>query len=46
MTRYVISTSLVPGVSGGDSDEAKEEEEDPNIGEFFRRVADLLFPVE
>jgi hypothetical protein len=44
-TRCAISTSLVPGVSGGASDEA-EEEEAPTIGDFFGRLADLLFPVE
>jgi hypothetical protein len=37
---------LVPSVPGGASDEAEEEEEDPNIGEFFEHIADLLFPVE
>jgi hypothetical protein len=42
--RCVIGTSLVPGVSGGASDEA--EEEDPKIRELFGRVADLFFPVE
>jgi hypothetical protein len=45
-TWCVIGTSWVPGVSGGDSDEAKEEEKDANIGEYFGRVVDMLFPVE
>jgi hypothetical protein len=45
-TRCVIGTLLAPGVSGGASDDAEEEEEDPNVGEFFERVADMPFPVE
>jgi hypothetical protein len=45
-TRFVIGMLLVPGVSGGASDEAKEEEEGPNIGEVFGSIADLRLPVE